>query len=929
MSLTPLYITSYNSGLVQNKKPFLIPDQAFQTLLNAYVWRDRVKKREGLKLMGRLRRILTLFPSAALQEISAPGAGTFTFNLFTLLGLLGTEPNAEVEPGDITNISIVISAPISQTLTDTAGTGILTIVGAGPITQANINYATGVLTLTFSGAAGASTITFTGAYYPGFPVMGIQERELSGINNEQAVYFDQKYAYTWNGNSFLQLGTATWSGTDSDFFWTTNYRGIEPSSRLFFATNFVNNAANPIRYFDSAWNDFEPLIGGTPFEEILGTLVTPWMAFAGNLTQSPIIEGSVVIIVENTEDEIVFRDTPEDGTLVAEGLNTGTINYATGAITLTLNPAFEADATVRAKYLYGSSFLFQARVIIPYYGRLLALNTWEGTSRGSAQNIFNRCRFSQVGNPLELDAWRSDEFGKGGFIDAPVSEEITSATFYKNTLIVFFEQTTWQLRYVGEYGLPFIWERISSDFGSESTFSPILFDQGVLAVGDKAIVSSSGVDVQRIDLDIPDTIFGFSNTNNGVKRVQGVRDFYKELAHWCYRSSQHSTNYFPDTTLLFNYRNNTWAQFRNNVTAFGTQQQVNGITWDRDDILWDDPTVFWDDADNVKLFPRVVCGNQQGFVHEFQATQMDEPSLSITAIDLTVSPIRITVPNHNIYTNEYIFITGLEFLDSTLTTVLPTNLNNRVYKVITIDEDTLDIYQWNQTAEDYILNYDFTPVTTAVYIGNGRVSLLPKLLIRTKDFNPFQSQGKQVFLSYVDFLTDAQPNAFATIEIYINTTSSFISNLLVGNTNVESTLTMSGIVTAATQSNPALITSPNHGLLTGDTVTFGDVGGMVELNGNFYTIEFEDINSFTLDGIDSTAFTPYTFGGVWSQTNFRFYVPGSDYCWHRFYATATGQFISLVITYDDELMSREQIHESDFVMNAMVPYVRAAGKNIF
>ncbi len=831
MSVQPLYITAYNSGLVQNKKPFLIPDQAFQTLQNAYVWRDRLKKREGLRFLGRLRRVLTL---QAMGNISSGAAGTFQFDLLTAMSL---EANAEFEPGNLTNISIAIGAPINQTLTDTTGTGLLTIAPAGVITSASLDYATMVLTLTFSGAVGASAATFTGAYYPSLPVMGIAEYEIANINLEDTIYFDTKYAYIWNGTNFTVFGAGTtWTGTDSDFFWTTNWRGTNPYDRLFFATNFTTG--DPIRYYNGAWNSFAPAVDAV---NVMG----------------------------------------------------------------------------------------QARILVPYYGRLVALNVYEGVAPGVTNNYFNRCRFSQVGDPLQADAWRSDQFGKGGFIDAPVNEEITSAIFFKNTLIVFFEETSWQLRYVGEYGLPFVWERISSDFGCESTFSTILFDDGVLAVGDKAIIQSNSVTCQRIDQDIPDQVFSMNNANNGPKRVHGVRDFYKELVTWTYSSSQSDDHYFPDQQLVFNYKNNTWAKFRGNITAFGTQREITGVTWNRDDIFWSDDTVFWDNTDDVVGFPQVVCGNQQGFVHSYMDTSMDEQSLSITSVDLTTTPIRIVVKNHNLYNGEIIYITGMLFLNATQTATLTTTLNNNFYSVQRIDSDTLDLYKWDVSSGIYISNFTFTPVTTAVYTGGGRLALIPRMFAQTKDFNPFQAQGKQIFLSYIDLLTDASPNAKVTLELYVSTSRDFVSNATVGNKNNETSLTMSGSLTGVSLTNPCVITAPNHSLLTGDEITIYDVVGTTELNGNFYTVTSLTENTFSLDGIDATGFTAYVQGGVWQQTNYRYYVPGQQYCWHRFYATSTGQFINIALTYGDDLMNQRQNHQSEFVMNAMVPYVRGASRNVF
>lgn len=834
MSTQPLYITSYNSGLVQNKKPFLIPDQAFQTLENSYVWRDRFKKREGLKFLSRLRRVLT---AVSIGNISAAGAGTFTFDLRTALGITATEPDAEFELGDQTTITITIGAPISQTLTDTTGTGILTIAPAGLITNAVLNYSTMVLTLTFSGAAGASAATISGAYYPTLPVMGIGEMEVANINQEDTIYFDMKYAYIWNGVSFTIFGSpTTWTGSNSDFFWTTNWRGTNPYDRLFFATNFTTT--DPIRYYNGAWVDFAPLVDAV---NVMG----------------------------------------------------------------------------------------QARILLPYYGRLVALNVYEGPAPGVTNNYFNRCRFSQIGDPLQADAWRSDMFGKGGFIDAPVNEEITSAIFFKNTLIVFFEQTTWQLRYVGEYGLPFVWERISSDFGCESTQSVVLFDDGVLAVGDKAIISSNSINCQRIDKDIPDQVFGMNNDDNGVKRVYGVRDFFKELVSWTYSSAQDSNHFYPDTQLIYNYRNNTWAKFRGNITAFGTQRELgDGITWNRDDILWTDDTVFWDDVDDVKDFPQVVCGSQHGFISEYMNTSMDEKTLTITGIDLTVQPIVLTVPDHNLYSEEIIYITDMKFLNSTQTATLGTTLNDNFYQVTWVDSDHVSLSKWIPDIKEYVIDFNFTPVTSAVYTGGGNIALIPRMFGLTKDFNPFQAQGKQIFLSYIDFLTDASPNAKVSIELYVNTSQEFISNVIVGNKNNEMSLTMAGQITNVTLANPCIITSPNHGLLTGDRITIYNVVGTTELNGNFYTVISLTENTFSINA-DSTGFTAYIQGGIWQQTNFRYYVPGQEYCWHRFYATCTGQFISVAMTYGDDLMNQEQTHQSQFVMNAMVPYVRGASRNIF
>ena len=76
--------------------------------------------------------------------------------------------------------------------------------------------------------------------------------------------------------------------------------------------------------------------------------------------------------------------------------------------------------------------------------------------------------------------------------------------------------------------------------------------------------------------------------------------------------------------------NQTYAIFRDNITAFGTFQPSTGITWNQLDIYWDDNEVCWDDADTQSLFPNIVMGNQQGFVLEYGYTTLDDPGLTIT-----------------------------------------------------------------------------------------------------------------------------------------------------------------------------------------------------------------------------------------------------------------------------------------------------------
>jgi len=855
MSLKPFHILGYDKGLETNKKAFLLGDSAFPDLYNAYVWRGRVKKREGIKLVARLRRYFTAL------ALGNAVAGSWTINtIFSTLTVplfvapQSLETTAEIEPG---SVRIVIGAVVLQD----QGDGTLTSVTPG--CSGVINYLTYVVTITHTAGAVPATIDF--GYFPGLPCMGNTTLENSAINDESAVIFDTKYAYSYDGDNFSQFGTSQWTGSDSNFFWTTNYRGATADLRLFFATNFYFTPASltlydPIRYYDgSTWNDFAPFV----------------------------------------------------------------------------------NTTIK---------LIQARIILPYYGRLLALNTYEGTAPDTGAQYFNRCRFSQIGDPTNqtndplLGSWLENVFGKGGFIDAPTAEVITSARFFKNTLIVTFERSTWELIYVGEYGMPFKWERISSDFGSESTFSTVLFDDGVLAIGDKAIVASSGSSVSRIDVEIPDAVFSFNNRDGGKERIQVARDFKKQVVFWSFPSAGESSKY-PNRVLVYDYDKDTWALFRDNVTAFGILQTPEGDSWDSS-IQWDSATS-WDEI-YPEQYPAIISGNQQGFIHWYQ-TPMDaevsadstvpfieNESLSIRAITRSAtSPLQIQVINHNLKHDEIIFITGMLFVDSATQLPITTDLNDKFYIVTPNTNDLLDLYVFDFETNHYKSTegdtINFTPATgTGTYIGGGLVTLLPKMEIRTKDFNPFQGQGKEFAVSYIDMMVDATPRSAVTASLFVNSVRGQTENVVIVNDRSENSLNAYGRISAMTNATVCLVTSKNHGLLTGAQINIQNVVGMVgvpPIEANIRTVTFVDTDHFRID-LDTSAYTAYVSGGSWEQTDSNLYVAGSNYAWHRFYSPGHGQYLAVDISYSDALMNDPDTHKQAFEMNAMTVWGRAGGKNI-
>ncbi len=74
---------------------------------------------------------------------------------------------------------------------------------------------------------------------------------------------------------------------------------------------------------------------------------------------------------------------------------------------------------------------------------------------------------------------------------------------------------------------------------------------------------------------------------------------------------------------------------------------------------------------------------------------------------------------------------------------------------------------------------------------------------------------------------------------------------------------LTGTITGATNANPIVITSANHGLVTGTQVVISGVLGNTNANG-VRTITVIDQNSFSLNGVSGNA--NYTGGGTWTAS---------------------------------------------------------------
>lgn len=717
------------TGLQTNVKPFILPDNAYSQLFNCYVFRGRTRKRFGSIWMGtsqldtRLRYLLPV-----------------------------TVGNSGTVPGSIFGIGQMFSI----------GTDVFTVNATGnPATLLSTNPA---ITFTYDTSNGAYVVTGATSssqifFYPATPAMGLPQYYVPVDNNSSNFAFDTQFSYvfdtvanTWGA---LTTGASIWTGTDANFFWSTNYQGVTPNINYLFTTNYF--PADGIRYFDgTTWN--QPVLNFSKGSVINTT--------DGSGNASGTVSGGSgfigqVFTIQSGENITYFLVTATSGALTVGGssVGTGTFDTTTGAYT------FTGAYANKSIYFTGNNQIYTSLLIIQFQTRLLLFNTIEERN-GSTVKFFNRLRYSSLGDATNPLAFMRDIAGGGGSIDAPVQQAIITAQFIKNRLIVYFENTTMELAFTGNQINPFVWQTINIELGAQSTFSEIPFDKEVFGIDDIGIHACNGANVERIDENIPTYAFDFSSVDEGRARIYGIRDYYNELVYWSYPNAiRNDSFYFPNRLLVYNYINNAFSTFDDSITCLGYfpyQEQTPGSTWGNTYTAWQDLTILWNSSSDATTTPArqsVIAGNQQGFISVLlQDLNSNAAVLQVT--DVNVSTNTITCINHNLEFNDFVMLSnmnGITFSNGADTTI---------FRVAN------DPYISNTPNSFIIAN----PVISmsGTYTGGGNIARVSEIELTTKQFNFYTAQDRNCYISRVDFLVDKTSIGQVTVDFLLSSSQNSV-----------------------------------------------------------------------------------------------------------------------------------------------------------
>jgi len=442
-----LVVGPFKKGLQNNVLPFLVDNDAFPTLINAYQWRGRIKRKRGTQLLNRLKRYFDSTSESYYTGAVVTLDGDGEANLLVSYGL---------QEGTIVPGSVVITG--GAVYTDPGEDGILE-TGGNP--AGTINYATSEISIP---AEASANIESQFNYNPALPVMGLENLKLTPRQFKQTIAFDTRYAYfiqatstyetydisfyknptTGTYTNYVQKSVVTptiWNGQDYMQFWTTNYEGAfwatngirEPFvvtnygmqyNAVTVVANIVNGPPSTVDFTIPShglqvgdflfFNEFEDAtIGGLNFQTGYVTTVTDPNTITVTFPEATFTGagGAVTLGIaqyltaqsDATKDCIRWYDgDPTSGSASLPVLNgaKGWVNFCPPLSRLDFSVS---DLPADRYYLIG------ARMMVPFYDRLLFMGpVVQSSAPNSAIYLQDTFIWSQNGTPYYTASFDGD-----------------------------------------------------------------------------------------------------------------------------------------------------------------------------------------------------------------------------------------------------------------------------------------------------------------------------------------------------------------------------------------------------------------------------------------------------------------------------------------------------------------------------------------
>ncbi len=518
--------------------------------------------------------------------------------------------------------------------------------------------------------------------------------------------------------------------------------------------------------------------------------------------------------------------TPTTGVFFYDQENNLIKNYINDGVGGGDNPDYVAFATGDIR---------KAVHVISFLGRLNFVGPTIGT-RFFPNGMLHSATSDAAGNGDNYNA------SGAGLVLLDTNDIIRGAVVSSYSIVLDLNKSTWVLDPNEDAFVPYFKRRLPSVLGTDASFSSVSWNDEVHSVGRTGVISTHGRQSLRIDNKIP---FFTENEIEAVKFEDIYGGFNRTNSQfmWAYIDSGSGSS-TQNKVLIENYEEKSWSIYDQRFSCFGESTNGQSLVWNdinaTNNPAWarmDTTEEIWNKIGKEAEVQKTLAGDDAGFIYELNQ-DFDDYFVIIETPGITrASSAVITTDDQAFRVGDKVVIT--EVVGMTEINGLEALVTAQTISTITVNINTTNFTAWT---------------------SGGNVSKLISFKAETIPFNPYRDRGARCRISHVEFLLDTNGGNLRLDILMDGEATPFKSNVLLKPGKVIT----GGITAIDISGDPTIqITTVNtSGLVNGNVVSFANVEGTTELNGNLYSVSEVTSTTFEIQQAGATAYT--VSPGTWT-----------------------------------------------------------------
>lgn len=576
--------------------PWLLPQDAFETLRNGHLRDGVLEKRRGYSLFGQIVAVSTTTKVPTLQI--NPVMGIFNYLSGTTENLLAADQNRvnEFVSNRVANVSITAFADAGGGLVEATTSGNHGLEDDDIITISGTTNYNG--TVRVQNQDGATKFDFTDTWVSDDATGTLTQEAFDDLTENKIRFNNTNQTGDWSPAIGEVVEGATSGATAT----------VATGGLLIDYGTIAGQDAFGTIIFDRA-----TVTGTFQANENLRNQATPaeivGQAIAANSDEAFTGDNTNFFWTENWAhlgfgSDLTYITNNKDAIQIYNGTHLRQLSIDIGT-----------DAA-RA----GVNDVNSCLLIIVFKERIILFSTNE-----NGTDFFQRARWSGIKQPFSWPTANSK--------DAPTSDIIKSVDFLGEELYVWFERSTWRFAWTGDSNNPFEWERVSNVEGSVAQMSLVTKDDNQYALGAARFQISNGRDVAQADRKIPD--FTLDWNQDSLPYSNGILLEEERQIHITYTSSGAASddadqpndgNVYPDSVLILNYEDFGFATYGLPIHTLGFSAVESDLTWDDIADAWEVIDFAWNAGQAKSGFPTTLFGNHLGLIFQMNFGGTDNGS---------------------------------------------------------------------------------------------------------------------------------------------------------------------------------------------------------------------------------------------------------------------------------------------------------------